>query len=348
MNLLVFKVNQLGDNIVFVSVVQELRRMFPQAGLTLFTSPEAAPLYGGPFAPTTVLTARRSTFNGSWRTPLTFSSYWWKAHKAHAKACLLSGDQGSVAHLLGIVAVPTIRVGSAELNIRVPSGLTHKVYCPPGSKIAAWNWEMGRALAVALNRYDWPMKMLPPDLSHLITPRPRERRRILVHAGASVPYRRWPLDSFVLLAERLGRDHDVVWVDRAETRDASFSPNVNRVECDALPDLASWIASSDLFVGNHSGPLQLASALGVPGVVLSGPTHPEWDPPWKPNQYLILRTPGLACLPCERHGVAPLRCTNTAEPMACMARWSVEVVEQKCREWIAKWGTSAAAEGARR
>ena len=42
MNLALFKVNNLGDNIVFLPVVQALRKRFPDWRLMVFTSPAAA------------------------------------------------------------------------------------------------------------------------------------------------------------------------------------------------------------------------------------------------------------------------------------------------------------------
>jgi ADP-heptose:LPS heptosyltransferase len=44
MNLALFKVNNLGDNIVFLPVVQALRKRFPDWRLMVFTSPAAAEL----------------------------------------------------------------------------------------------------------------------------------------------------------------------------------------------------------------------------------------------------------------------------------------------------------------
>jgi ADP-heptose:LPS heptosyltransferase len=337
MNLLLFKVNQLGDNVVFVPVVQQLKRMFPQTRITIFTTPAAAPLYRGPLGAQRIVTAERSEFNDSWRNPLALSRFWLAARTARARAALVSGDQGSVAHLLSLATVNSIRVGSAELNIRGPNGITHAVRCPPGAKIATWNWEMGRALAAALGRYDWPLAVAAPELTHLAAPRGSGRPCVVIHAGSSKDYRRWPLENFAELAHRLASDFEVVWIDRPDTRGLPHPPEEKIVPSDSLAELASWIARADLFIGNHSGPFQLAAALSRPSVILSGPTHFEWDPPWHGEKIQILRATGLPCLPCEKHNVVPGECTHASAPMACMKSWSVDEVEKRCREWMQRW-----------
>jgi ADP-heptose:LPS heptosyltransferase len=334
MNFLIFKVSHLGENIAFASVVQQLRRTFPDAGLTLFTTPESALLYGGPLAPTRVVATERSTFHHCWHNPAAFAHYWWQARKTRARACLLAGDQGNVAHLLAFLTVTPVLVGSAELNLQLPTRLSHTVRCPTHAKISAWHWELGRALTAAVQRYDWPMAMPPPDLSHLLSPLPpASRHRVVVDPGALLPYRRWPLENFLALAERLSRDFEVVWIDSAATRSTVIPTGIQRLPAASLAEFASTLAASRLFVGNHAASLQLASALGCPGVILAGPTHFEWDPTWHPERYLILRAK-LPCLPCEKHRDIPGRCTNDAAPMACMEAWTLDAVETVCRDWI--------------
>ena len=339
MNLLVFKVSPLGENIVFVPIVQQLRRMFPSAGLTLFTSRAAVPLYSGTLAPTRIVAVDRAAFNGSWKTPFIFSRFWWEARRTRARACLLAPDQGTVAHALAQLTVAGVRVGSGELKLSLPLRPTQTVVCPTDAKISEWNWEMGRALAAALGRYDWPKRMPPPDLSHLITRRPKTRPRIVVHAGAPTAYKRWPLTHFVETVTSLANDHEIVWLDDRATEEAVLPPAVLRTSADFLPEVSSWLASADLFLTNHAALLQLASAIGCPSVALSGPTHPEWDPTWKPERHLVLRAAKVPCLPCETHWASPERCTHQS-PLICLQQWRPAEVERWCREWCKRWQLS--------
>jgi len=331
-----FKVNQLGDNVVFLPVAQMLRRLRPDWGLTVFTSPVAAPLYSGLLPQDRIIAVGRRPFNGAWRSPAHLLRWIRILRARKVSASLIAFDQGSVAHLLARVAGGPIRVGSARLAIRLPPGLTHRIDCAPGSAIADWNWAMGRTLFAALEPSAadaWPATPPAPDVSHLAGARvpASGKPRIVIHAGASREYQRWPLDRFASLAARLARFANVTWIDRPETARAELPAGVLREAPADTGALVAGIAASRLFVGNNSGPMHLASALGVPGVILVGPTIPEWDPYWHRERFTLLRRTGLACQPCDRLDSAPDRCLNAAEPLACLRYWSVDAAEAECR-----------------
>jgi ADP-heptose:LPS heptosyltransferase len=335
MRALVFKVNQLGDNVVFVAVTQQLRRIWPDGLVTVFTSNVAAPLYRGPLGPSRLIAMPRAKFNHAWRHPIDCVTLWRAARAAEPDACLVSFDQGSVAHMLARISGAPHRLGSAQLAIRVPDGLTRRVAYQPGTLVAEWNWQMGRALAAALGHNDWPTEPVAPDLSHLVKPVLRGKRPcIVIHAGASLPYRQWHPHRFAELANRLSPDFDVTWIARPEVRHLTIAPAIRQVSGDTLEETVSWLGQADLYIGNNSGPLHLASAVGCPGIVIAGPAHYQWDPAWHRDRYLVLRAPELACLPCEHPGGAPERCINREHPMACMDYWSVDEVERRARDWL--------------
>ena len=65
MNVVIFKLNHLGDNVVFLPVVQTLRARFPDWRLTVITSPGEAPLYEG--SADAVWTNPKLRFDKCWR-----------------------------------------------------------------------------------------------------------------------------------------------------------------------------------------------------------------------------------------------------------------------------------------
>ena len=345
MRLLVFKVNQLGDAVVFVPVLQQFRRLWPDAQITLWATPATLPLYGGRWGTSDVHGHDRDGFNGLWRRPGRLLGLLRAGRSPRPAAALVSYDQGSVAHLIARASGARFRIGSGALRIRAPHGLTHPVQPPEPPSIARWNWEMGRAVAQALGRGDaWPTEPAPPDLSHLVQPvRPgNPSGPMVIHAGASRSFRQWPLERFAALAGHLASLGRVAWVERPETAAVPLPPEVERVACPTTADLVRLLATSRLFVGNNSGPMHVAAALGRPGVVISGPTHPHWDPAWWPERWTVLRTRELACLPCESLQRAPTGCENQAAPHACLAAWSVTAVAEACRQRLAAWENPSA------
>lgn len=115
--------------------------------------------------------------------------------------------------------------------------------------------------------------------------------RVVLHAGATKEYKRWPVTHFAELAKVLvERGHQVVLIgaggadavaNRAIMSQAGDAARNIIDLCDrlSLPELAGLLRGVDAVVGNDSGPMHLAGASGAPGVVVFGPTDTGlWHP----------------------------------------------------------------------
>jgi ADP-heptose:LPS heptosyltransferase len=99
-----------------------------------------------------------------------------------------------------------------------------------------------------------------------------------------------------------------------------------------IGEFARWLTERPLFLGNNSGPMHVANALGCPGIVVTGATARGWDPYWHPDRWTVLRHPDLPCQPCERLNQELRGCRNLGNPLACLTYWTPEKVEAACRE----------------
>ncbi|MGI8889817.1 MAG: glycosyltransferase family 9 protein, partial [Chthoniobacterales bacterium] len=110
-----------------------------------------------------------------------------------------------------------------------------------------------------------------------------------LHPGSGSEKKNWPLDRFVRLAASLleeTRNLRLLFVggEADAERMAHLSrslPNerVERAENLALPELARRLQGCAVFVGHDSGVSHLAAAVGVPCLLLFGPTDPAvWAP----------------------------------------------------------------------
>lgn len=338
MNLVVFKLNHLGDSVVFLPALQALKARFPDWRLTIVTTPAEKALYENLTTADELLTTTTEHFNRCWRRPWELAAWFGRVRSRRPDACLVSFDQGNIAHLLARHSGAKIRVGGKLPQIRLRHTLTHDVPMPATGWVAKWNWDIARTLAQVAGGMELPAMPPRPDLSHLLAAKlvPGARARILIHAGASREFTRWPMESFVAVAKRLARDHEVIWIDRPETAGAKLPPTVRRIAPDSLRTFASLLAGADLFLGNNSGPMHLANALGRRGVVVAGAQARGWDPYWDRDRWTVLRHPALPCQPCERPDKVTSVCVNTAKPLACLRYWSEEAVEAACRETLAR------------
>ncbi|MDB6073765.1 MAG: hypothetical protein JWO89_1405 [Verrucomicrobiaceae bacterium] len=333
MTVLISKVNQLGDNVVFLPVVQGLRRLFPEMHLVVATSPVSRDLYTRCVPGAEAMTFVTDGFNGAWKRPwklLPLMAAW---RSVRPDAVLVGDDQGNVAHLLARASGAALRIGPLIDSIRANGLLTHRVPLDLSRHVAEQNWGIARQLAELLGG-TLPEQPPAPDLTGLIQPGAASTADIVIHAGASRAYKRWPLDRYIALANRLAETHRVTWVDQGGGE--GLLPAVTRFKQGELGAFVTLLAGAKLFIGNNSGPMNIASALGIRGIVFNGPSTSVWDPAWHPGQFTLLRDPALACQPCD-HLTHPVNaCQNAREPMACMTRWTVETVEEKVHELIAR------------
>lgn len=146
-----------------------------------------------------------------------------------------------------------------------------------------------------------PIPDPPPRPVVRQTPPPRLPKDpfVVLHPGARFPHKIWPIDHFASLGSRLAaRGLDLVILegplDGAPV--AELSARLPRAEVArglTPPQTAGLIARARAFVGNDSGPMHLAAAVGIPLLALFGPSDDALWGPWSDGA-AVLRRP-CAC-----------------------------------------------------
>ena len=94
---------------------------------------------------------------------------------------------------------------------------------------------------------------------------------VVIHPFSGSARKNWPLERYRELAKRLAMP--VRWCAGPEEQ------LDNAVRIDNLFELACWLATARLYIGNDSGITHLAAAVGIPVVAIFGPTDPAvWAP----------------------------------------------------------------------
>ena len=130
---------------------------------------------------------------------------------------------------------------------------------PAGERVHAADFFLRQAgcTGVAMPRIQCPPR-LPGDFA-------------VIHPFSGSPRKNWPLERYRGLAQRL--EMPVRWCAGPEEQ---FD---NAVRIDNLYELACWLRTARLYIGNDSGVAHLAAAAGVPVVAIFGPTDPAgWAP----------------------------------------------------------------------
>ncbi len=327
MRLLIFKVNQLGDNVIFLPVVQWLQKALPGSEITVMTSSVAAPLYYTCTPGVNVILAETKPFNGAWKSPSKLLHYHRLVAAARPDVCLLASDQGNVASLLAYSSGAKLRVGGRLPRIRLNVLLNRRINLDAADHVALQNWQIMLALTKSLEVAPSSPTFPPaPDLSGFGLS--QAEQMVLIHPGASREYKRWPLEQYVELANRLTMNRQVCFIIQGHTEERLLNDSVIRIRSESLTEFIQLMSRASLFIGNNSGPMNIASSLGVPGIIFNGPSTPNWDPAWFPERFKMLRDPNIACQPCDGLNYSVNRCINVQSPMVCMTRWSVEEVSQ--------------------
>ena len=136
-----------------------------------------------------------------------------------------------------------------------------------------------------------------PDDARLEAPRRATGGPIVLAPGSGGMTKCWPRERWLELANALAlRGHavDVVVgpteIERDDPRRWSWPVRTTFVADLSVVALAHRLATARVFVGNDSGTTHLAAMLGVPTIVLFGPTDPRvWAPPFP--EVVVLRSP---------------------------------------------------------
>ncbi len=144
---------------------------------------------------------------------------------------------------------------------------------------------------------DDPASVIVPNEKRAIDP-----TLIAIHAGSGSAAKNWPLERFIALGVALleasektrlllvGGEADA---DRVARLAASLpSKKVRLLSNRPLPELAAVLQNCALFIGHDSGISHLAAAVGVPSLLLFGPTDPAiWAP--TNREVSVLRSPDM-------------------------------------------------------
>jgi ADP-heptose:LPS heptosyltransferase len=173
------------------------------------------------------------------------------------------------------------------------------------------NLDLLSALGLARQPAAFPLPAFSPSsaLAQLLAMTFPAGRFAVINPGATWCTKRWPVSRFSGLARRLAADLDlrswVLWGNDRERADAQ------QLVADAggaallapptdLDDMAALIASSQLFVGNDTGPMHLACALGTPTVAVFGASDIRRNGPYSSNSLGLVALEPPACQPCQK------------------------------------------------
>jgi heptosyltransferase II len=284
--------NWVGDVVLSLGAVRDVRRQFPSARIEVLARPSVAALYGavrevdavrvsaGWRADTDTL---RGAFDAAVLLPNSFGSALspWRAgirerwgYATDGRGVLLTRAAPVPRELRGESQVYYYRAMLAAVGFDVSASPDVSLRCPD-------EWT---AKAAAL----------------------RAGRRVVLSPGAAFGgAKRWLPERFAEVGDQLARERgaEVLIVGTASDRPlaervASHMAERRRVVCGetTLADLAAILDGAEVLVTNDSGTMHVAAALGTPLVAVFGPTDWRETAPVG-TRHRLVREP-VHCAPC--------------------------------------------------
>jgi heptosyltransferase-2 len=321
--LLIRAPNWLGDVVLSLAAVRDLRRNFPAARIEVLAKPAVAELYRAVPEVDAVrasagirgdAAALRGAFDTAVLLPNSFGSAlppflagiperW--GYATDGRRPLLTRTARIPAEVRGWSELYYYRAMLAALGLQVSASPDASLACP-----AAWRDRGAALLGVA-----GPWVGLNPGAFY----------------GTA---KRWLPERYAAVGDRLARKTGVriAIVGAAAERPlgeaiAATMLSEPRVLCGetALPELVGVLANLALLVTNDSGPMHVASALEVPTLAVFGPTDWRETGPVGARHRLVREE--VACAPCKLRE-CPI-------DHRCMTRLSADRVTDECLELLA-------------
>ena len=303
--------NWVGDSVMTLPALRALRRVLPEAKITLVVRPSARGMFADVDFVDEVLTYDRRNV---WSVIPQIKE--WRRRKFDL--ALLFQNAFEAALIPALAGVP-LRLGYATESRQAL--LTHPLQLP--------DWRSSRHevfyylyLVTALEQMLFGTSEIcesDPDASLQISDvRRNEAESLLrtygVREGAPVVVlcpgsinsraKRWPAEAYAALADRLiASKRQVVLIGSANEVDVSNEVTSHMQQQPivltgktSLDEITALLSLVDLVVTNDTGPAHVAAALGRPTLVIFGPTNPLTTRPFAPEAEILRHPPD--CAPC--------------------------------------------------
>jgi heptosyltransferase-3 len=160
----------------------------------------------------------------------------------------------------------------------------------------------------------------------------KDRPYVVIHPAAIMATKRWDPQRFAHVARSLAARGLTIVVTSGPGEEATAADVAKEIEGTVIllgltiPELAELIRGARLYIGNDSGPMHLAAAVGTPTIAVWGSSDSRRWGPWN-VEHRVVQNP-FECNPCPGY-----RCLVAASPL-CIESVTVEQVNQAASELL--------------
>jgi heptosyltransferase I len=306
MRIAIVRLTSLGDVVHTLPVAHALRRQSPNAYIVWIVEEREQTLLVNNPAVDEVVVGPTRRWRRELRTPTGAIRVLkeWQGLRDRLRSLRLDvaiDVQGLLkSTLFTVLTRAPVRIGFGWRHARDPfSSLftTHWVTPPPDAvHMVHKNLSLLEPLGISVEPIAFPLPVMPEAEqraeAHLQAQGVTPHDRVVVLLPATRRRaKQWPPTYYRQLAERLAKENGAYVLLVGAPSEDDLLQHIARgldghriLTCvPRLPDLAAFLHRAHLAIGNDTGPLHLAAALGVPTIGLYGPTRSEQNGPYGPR-----------------------------------------------------------------
>jgi lipopolysaccharide heptosyltransferase II len=328
--ILVVRTDRIGDVLLSTPVIKTLRYNYPDAYIAMMVSPYSKDIVdGNPYLDKVIIYDKDGKHKSWWRS-LKFSR---NLKKKRFDLAIILHPTNRV-HLVTFFAGIPKRIGyDLKIGFLLTNRIRHTKQYGEKHELE-YNLDLVRYLGIEPEDKNLFMPIRPESekwVEELFRQEGiKEKDKLLViHPGASCPSKVWPNDRFAQVADRLIEKYSFKVLIVSGPKDLSLAQSlirnmqhsaINLAGKTSVSQLASILKRSRLFISNDSGPVHVASAVGVPVISIfgrnqAGLSPKRWGPTGK-NDLILHKEVG--CIECLAH--------NCVKEFACLKAISTEDV----------------------
>jgi lipopolysaccharide heptosyltransferase II len=326
--ILLIKLRAIGDVVMSTVVIENLAKAFPNAHIDFITEPFCRDVVRDHPRLNQIITIdKKKMQNFSWIEKIKTQNRFFSHLKAQKYDLVFDFFGNPRSAILTLFSSARWRVG---YDYRIRKWAYNVVVPSRAKELHEVDWHLD-----ALHALEIPVVYRKPDFTlepHALdfagqfwTEEKLDGNLVIgLNFSGGWPAKRWPLERFAVLADRLVEawNADILWIwGPGEKHQAEKCLKLMRSPSRLLPEtnlkqLGALMQRMNMIISTDSGPMHIAAAVNTPTVGLFGPTQPEHQGPYG-DKHIVVKYDSLACLGCNR-----LRCPHTS----CMKWLTVDRV----------------------
>jgi heptosyltransferase-1 len=310
LKILILKPSSLGDVIQALPVLRLIKRHLPKSEVYWWLDVNLVPLLQGDPDIAGIFPFQRKRWASIHRWPEIVTSLRELRGKRFDYAIDLQGLARSaifawLSNADVLIGLDNAREGQRE-GARAFYDLT-----PPSSAPGTHAVDRYAAVLPLLNipvrwDFDWLPKRAEAAASVEKKWSPKASQWVLLIPGARWENKLWPVENFAATVKLLANDPDLKFAVLGSADDKQLGHTISAAAPGRVLDLTGqtslhemieWLRLARLVIGNDTGPMHVAAALGTPIVALFGPTDPRSAGPFRQLNN-VLQSDFPPCIPC--------------------------------------------------